>query len=338
MRDCAINFASILPASRRRLICRLGVAYQLIAHARLTRILRACGCCGDGARGDRSNDFGAVDQAPYATFDTTDQVVRLSNTGEPIQYTVVPQTVPVGVPVYGAPVGVQFGEPWSWQLLPEGLIYRSYLAGVREPRLGIVPFYEFDRDAWLIDATIGARVGLLRYGNEADTRPEGFQLDLETAAFPRLDPDAEMDLVATDFRVGVPLTWGNELYQVKLAYYHLSSHIADEFLLVNPAFPRLNFSRDAIVLGNSVYATRDLRFYAEVGYAYYTDGGSEPWEFQFGIDYSPLFAQGRAGRRSSRSMATCGRKSTSAATLSRRQAGNGAAGSPSGCCGWECTT
>ncbi len=178
-----------------------------------------------------------VDQAPYATFDTTDQVVRLSNPSEPIQFTVVPQAVPAGVPVYGAPAGVQFGEPWSWQLLPEGLIYRSYLAGVREPRLGIVPFYEFDRDAWLIDATIGARVGLLRYGNEADIRPEGFQLDLEAAAFPRLDPDSEMDLVATDFRVGVPLTWGNDLYQVKLAYYHLSSHIADEFLLVNPAFP-----------------------------------------------------------------------------------------------------
>ncbi len=246
--------------------------------------------------------------------------------------------MPAGVPVYGAPAGVQFGEPWSWQLLPEGLIYRSYLAGVREPRLSIVPFYEFDRDAWLIDATIGARVGLLRYGNEADIRPEGFQLDLETAAFPRLDPDSEMDLVATDFRVGVPLTWGNDLYQVKLAYYHLSSHIADEFLLVDPAFPRLNYSRDAIVLGHSVYPTRDLRFYGEVGYAYYTDGGSEPWEFQVGIDYSPLVTQGRAVPRLSRSTATCGKKSTLAATSCSRPAGNGAGSIPSGYCAWECIT
>jgi hypothetical protein len=239
--------------------------------------------------------YAPVEQPSYAVFDAGDQVVRLSNPSEPIQFTVVPQPVPVGPPTFGAPLAAQFGEPWSWQFLPEGLIYRSYLAGAREPRLSVIPFYEFDRNAWLLDATIGARVGLLRYGNEADIRPQGFQIDLEAAAFPRLDPESEMDLVATDFRVGVPITWGNDVYQLKVAYYHLSSHLADEFLLANPAFPRLNFSRDVIVIGNSLYVTRDLRLYAEVGYGYYTDGGSEPWEIQFGIDYSPLLPQGVPG-------------------------------------------
>ncbi len=33
--------------------------------------------------------------------------------------------------------------------------------------------------------------------------------------------------------------------------------------------------------------TRALRLYAEAGWAFYTDGGTQPWEFQFGIDYSP---------------------------------------------------
>ena len=27
-------------------------------------------------------------------------------------------------------------EPWTWQLLPAGLMYKSYLAGNREPRIG----------------------------------------------------------------------------------------------------------------------------------------------------------------------------------------------------------
>ena len=27
-------------------------------------------------------------------------------------------------------------EPYSWQLLPDGLMYPSYLAGEREPRIG----------------------------------------------------------------------------------------------------------------------------------------------------------------------------------------------------------
>jgi hypothetical protein len=171
------------------------------------------------------------------------------------------------------------------------LIYRSYLAGAREPRLSAVYFFDFDRDRWLLDAAIGARVGVLRYGTESDIRAEGFQLDLETAAFPRIDLETNLDLLSTDFRYGIPLTWGRGPYQVKLAFYHLSSHIADEFLLANPAFPRLNFSRDVIVLGNSFFLTTDLRVYAEAGWAFQSDGGSEPWEFQFGIDYSPLLPQ-----------------------------------------------
>jgi hypothetical protein len=226
-----------------------------------------------------------------ATYDAGEAVVRLSEPAEPLQFTVVPQPAPPGVFTYGVPLPDQFGEPWLWQLLPEGLIYRSYLAGVREPRLSATYFYEFDRDGWLLDAAVGARVGVLRYGTQADFRPEGFQVDLEAAAFPRLDPDSEMELVSSDFRFGVPLTWGRGPFQTKLAYYHLSSHVADEFLSENPAFPRLNFSRDAIVLGASYYLTVDLRLYAEAGWAFYSDGGSDPWEFQFGIDYSPVLPQ-----------------------------------------------
>jgi hypothetical protein len=223
-----------------------------------------------------------------ATFDAGEAVVRLSEPAEPLQFTVVPQPTAPGILTYGVALPDQFGQPWAWQLLPEGLIYRSYLAGVREPRLSATYFYEFDRDGWLLDTSIGARVGMLRYGTQSDIRAEGFQADLEAAAFPRLDPESEMDLVSSDFRFGVPLTWGRGPFALKLAYYHLSSHVADELLIKTPTVPRLNFSRDAIVLGGSYYLTTDLRAYAEAGWAFYSDGGSDPWEFQFGLDYSPL--------------------------------------------------
>ena len=45
------------------------------------------------------------------------------------------------------------------------------------------------------------------------------------------------------------------------------------------------------MLGGSYYLTVDLRLYAEAGWAFYSDGGSDPWEFQFGIDYSPVLPQ-----------------------------------------------
>jgi hypothetical protein len=40
-------------------------------------------------------------------------------------------------------------------------------------------------------------------------------------------------------------------------------------------------------LGGSYYLTDELRLYAEAEWAFYTDGGTKPWEFQFGLDYSP---------------------------------------------------
>ena len=35
---------------------------------------------------------------------------------------------------------------------------------------------------------------------------------------------------------------------MKLAYYHISAHIGDEFLERNPTFERVNYVRDAAVL------------------------------------------------------------------------------------------
>ncbi|MEN6367785.1 MAG: DUF1207 domain-containing protein [Thermoguttaceae bacterium] len=178
-------------------------------------------------------------------------------------------------------------ECWRWQLLPDGVIYPSYLAGPKESRFAAV----FNHDAhfgWMLDLEAGARVGLLRYGTEAGTpRPDGWELDLEGAAFPRLDLDHDEDLISADFRVGVPLTFGAGPFQANLAAYHLSSHLGDEFMLRFPEYPRINYSRNALVLGGSYYLTDDLRLYAEAEWAFYTDGGTKPWEFQFGLDYSP---------------------------------------------------
>jgi len=175
---------------------------------------------------------------------------------------------------------------WTSQLLPDGLIYRSYLAGAKEPRLASYWAYEDDQ-GWIWDITLGGRVGLWRYGTTDDVRPEGWQLDVEGAALPRLDPEQERDLVSADFRAGVPLTYGVGAWQTKVAYYHLSSHLGDEYMLRNVGARRVNYSRDVLVIGQSYYLNDDVRLYGEAGWAFYSDV-SEPWEFQFGLDYSPL--------------------------------------------------
>jgi hypothetical protein len=184
-------------------------------------------------------------------------------------------------------------EPWTLQVLPEGLIYRSYLAGAKEPRFASQWVYE--RDAgWIWDIALGGRVGLLRYGTDDPLWPEGWQLDIEGAGLPRLDLEHERDLVSADFRAGIPLTYGRGPFRTKFGYYHLSSHLGDEYM-VRTGATRINYSRDALLWGNSYYLTQDLRLYADTAWAFYADGGSEPWEFQFGFDFSPLRPSGMRG-------------------------------------------
>ncbi len=180
-----------------------------------------------------------------------------------------------------------------WQVMPQGLIYTSYLAGEKESRIRGVVNYERD-NGWIWDITLGGRAGILRYGTAGDRQPEGFQVDIEGAGAPRLDLAEDRDVDAADFRFGVPITWGTQHHQVKLAYYHLSSHLGDEFLLKNPGFNRLNYSRDEIVLGYSYRPVAPLRLYAEAGWAFFADV-AEPWEFQFGFDFAPAGATGIDG-------------------------------------------
>jgi len=183
---------------------------------------------------------------------------------------------------------------WSWQLLPDGLIYKSYLAGLKEPRISGT--WSHDKNmGWFLDVALGGRVGILRYGTHDNLHPQGWQIDIEGAAFPRINLSENWDLDSSDFRFGVPITYGIGRYQMKIAGYHLSSHVGDEYLVRHPNYQRINFSRDVLVWGHSFYPCDDLRLYGEVGYAVREDGGSEPWEFQFGADYSPGYPTGIQG-------------------------------------------
>lgn len=186
-------------------------------------------------------------------------------------------------------------EPWIGQVLPDGLIYRSYLAGRHEPRLGFATLNQTNfGPVW--EATLGGRVGIFRYGTTSAYRPEGWQIDVEGASFSRLDPVVgPQDLVANDYRFGLPVTYGRGAWEYKLAFWHLSSHIGDEYYVRNPDFQRINYVRNAFVLGAAWRPSLNLRAYGEVGWAFHTNGGAKPWELQFGVDYRPGYATGLRG-------------------------------------------
>lgn len=185
-------------------------------------------------------------------------------------------------------------EPWDLYVLPDGLMYHSYLAGGRESRFASIWAHE-ESFGWIWDISLGGRVGILRWGTAGSDKPEGWQLDIEGAAFPRLDLEVDRDLISVDFRFGVPLTYSQGQWHTKLAFYHLSSHLGDEYLARFPLLTRVSYSRDAMVLGIGRYILDSMRIYSEAGYAFTNYGGSEPWEFQFGMEYSPRVVSGLRG-------------------------------------------
>lgn len=189
----------------------------------------------------------------------------------------------------------QAHEPWVWQWLPQGVIYRSYMAGVHEPRMAFVASLEGGRCIW--DPTLGGRVGLLRYGDFDPLRPQGFELDFYGAAVTRLDVDHRQDLDATDYVFGFPLTYGVDDTQYKFGYAHQSSHLGDELAIREPGTldKRVNFVRDSLVLGMSHYPYPTWRLYGEMGWAFHTGGGAQPWEGQFGTEFSRPGPTGRRG-------------------------------------------
>lgn len=208
---------------------------------------------------------------------------------EPIQIEAV--HVPEPLPITAHQLD-QVGT-YTWQLLPEGLLYHNYLAGEKEPRTAATWLYERNRGL-IWEAAVGSRWGLLRHGTQG-TDAEGFQFDVEGGALVRIDPEAESDLEAADFRAGFVLTWREGPWRWKTGYYHISCHVGDEFQIRNPTYQRVNYVRDSILFGTTYDFTPEFQGYGEIAFALGTGGGAEPVELQFGLQYSPACGTGWRG-------------------------------------------
>ena len=169
------------------------------------------------------------------------------------------------------------------------------MAGTKEPRFGT--FFNQNSamgDMW--DVALGGRAGIWRYGNEDPNWPEGWQVDFEGAVFPRLDPlGPSTPLIGSDFRFGIPVTYGGDRWEFKVAYFHISAHLGDEYVLyINPGVTRINYVRDGVVFGAGYFWTDSLRLYGEVAVAA-ASGGAEPGEIQFGFEWMQARNTGSRG-------------------------------------------
>ncbi len=187
----------------------------------------------------------------------------------------------------------QLGESFVFTVLPKGLLYRSYLAGEKEPRFNSVWLKETGRGlVW--ETQMGGRIGILGCDQVGGKYPHRWQFDMEGGAQTRVDPQQNSDLEAVDFRFGLLSTWRFGRNAFKAGYYHLSSHAGDEYLL-RTGFARVNYVRDSAIVGWTHDLTENMQIYGEAGYAAGHEGGAKPIELQYGYQYSPLYAYGLKG-------------------------------------------
>ncbi|MGB7344567.1 MAG: DUF1207 domain-containing protein [Pirellulaceae bacterium] len=178
-------------------------------------------------------------------------------------------------------------EPWAWHLLPTTLLWHSYLADPHEPRISTVIFGDSDEGAFW-DATVGGRVGLLRYGVDETNRHEGWQWDVQGAVMTRLDLLHAEDVESMDYRFGTELTRKAGPWAMKLGYFHISSHVGDEYVIRQPSYERINYVTESFVFGLSHAPTDAIRTYGEIVNSFHVAGGAKRYQFQTGIEYLPI--------------------------------------------------
>ena len=98
-------------------------------------------------------------------------------------------------PVFDDDAEPNFGEHSGVEVLPSGLLYRSYIAGEKEPRFQSIWLNETGRGrVW--ETQMGGRVGILRKGIVDGLYTKAWQLDMEGGAQTRVDPQQKSDQVA----------------------------------------------------------------------------------------------------------------------------------------------
>jgi Protein of unknown function (DUF1207) len=180
----------------------------------------------------------------------------------------------------------------QWQALPDGLVWKNYLADPHEPRMGLILFENLNEgNFW--DATLGGRVGLLRHGTLGPIDPKGWQWDLEGAVITRLDMNESQDVESMDFRFGTQMTWSEGPWATKVGYFHVSSHVGDEYLLRVSGADRVNYVTESAVFASSYRPVQSIRLYGELAYAVIASGGAKPFQVQSGFEYNPRPAPGK---------------------------------------------
>jgi len=133
------------------------------------------------------------------------------------------------------------------ETFPSDDVFRPLIADPAEPRTFIsILGLDTPSERFTI-GSIGAGLNFGLYRWPGERAGEGWQIGLFGSVFSQFNLDAASDdLINSDFRIGVPISYKRGAFSARAAIFHQSSHLGDELILSASAPQRLNLSFEAL--------------------------------------------------------------------------------------------
>ncbi len=99
-------------------------------------------------------------------------------------------------------------------------------------------------------------------------------------------------LLNADYYLGFITSYAYRGLALQLRFWHMSSHLGDEFLLLYPEITRRNVSNEAADIFASYTIIRQVRLFVGVGCVFHSFNGAEfdPFYFEYGAEFRPFDA------------------------------------------------
>ena len=182
-------------------------------------------------------------------------------------------------------------------LLPPGSLFRPTIADMKQPRFSASLRRVHIESGVLAQQRSGETfsAGLVGFGSTfglygyRDGHCNGVQIGIAGGVFSQFNLNTlSLNLINSDFTVGLPVTMRWRSLSARLRVYHQSSHLGDEFLLANRDVTRINLWYEAVDL-TVAYGDDWWRVYAGGGYLFRRTRTVEPWMWQGGVEVRSSF-------------------------------------------------
>ena len=202
-------------------------------------------------------------------------------------------------PETGTPPAWTLGSGRTLRLFPASDVHSVYIADPHRPvngaealvytRTGI-----FDSTTERFGLAAGGRFGIVRLDPSC---PGGrsWQLSIDAGLKAQFDSNHKNDNVGWDGNYGLSLTTASGPLSFRLAIFHNSAHIGDEYAR-RTGRTRLDYTREELAFGVARRLRGGWRVYSEAAYGYFRlTEEQRPWRAQGGLEYTtrPTLLGGR---------------------------------------------